>query len=809
MPASVEVEKEIKCFHCGDTCESEPILFAEKEFCCEGCKTVFEILNQNDLCTYYSIEQHPGLTLKRPKEASQFDYLNDEEIKNKILDFRNNTLEKVTFRVPQVHCASCVWLLENLYKLAEGVTVSQVNFMRKEAYIAYNPQIIKLSEVVSTMASIGYEPEISLHDVAHAKPKKDRSLLYKIGVAGFAFGNVMLFSFPEYLGLDSIMEGDFHRYFGYWNLLLSLPVFFYSAWGYMQSGFISIRKKQLHLDIPIALGIIALFGRSAYEILSHTGAGYVDSLTGLIFFMLSGKWFQNRTYEQLSFERDYKSYFPIAVTKISVEKEESIPVTQIEEGDIIKIRSGEIIPADSILISDNASIDYSFVSGESRPVQCSAGETIYAGGRQEGAAITLQVTKKVSQSYLTRLWNHESFQKHDDKQLTSLADKLSRWFTPLILIIGIASGIYWGFAEDWGKGINVLTAVLIVACPCALALSSPFTLGSAIRILGKQKFYLKNTLAIESIAKINAMVFDKTGTLTLNQESEVQYYGSELLTAELEAIATATAQSGHPISRLINSYLSKNFKAVNKQQTTISFFSEKTGLGIEAQINGLQIKIGSSNFILNNNESEAGSKTYIAINNEVKGYFLLQAKYRNNLETVIEQLNNNHYHLSLISGDKPTDKDVLQEKFGKEVPLYFNQSPHDKLQYIQKLQQNSKHVMMIGDGLNDAGALKQSDIGVAISDNINNFSPACDAILDGAQFEKLPGLLQYCKTSVNMVKVAFLISLLYNVVGVSIAVQGMLSPLFAAIIMPLSSISVVLFGTISTRIAASRVFSEK
>ena len=283
------------CYHCGEPCEEVEVRLEDKVFCCEGCKTVFEILNDNGLCRYYDLDENAGISLKG-KAQEEYAFLNDPDVREKIIDFSDAHRTRVTFFMPQIHCASCIWLLENLYKLSPGVLASTVNFVKKEAYITFSEEEVSLRRVVELLASIGYAPAINLSNLDQAdKPLTDRSFYYKLGIAGFAFGNIMLLSFPEYLGLDQGTDAYFVRVFGYLNILLALPVVFYSGRDYLQSAWLGLQQRMLNIDVPISIGILTLFGRSVFEILTHTGAGYLDSLAGLVFFLLIGKWFQQRT----------------------------------------------------------------------------------------------------------------------------------------------------------------------------------------------------------------------------------------------------------------------------------------------------------------------------------------------------------------------------------------------------------------------------------------------------------------------------------------------------------------------------------
>lgn len=799
MASEKILETKILCYHCGDICKDKSIVINEKYFCCSGCKTVYEILNQNELCTYYNFENNPGISPKNI-ESKKFEYLDDQLTINKLLDFSDDKISKITFFIPQMHCSSCIWLLENLFKLNPAIINSTVNFVRKELTIKFLHEKVSLKEVVILISSIGYEPQINLETAEKKLPvKSNKHLYYKIGVAGFCFGNIMLFSFPEYFSI-TVSDNLLKTFFGYLNLLLSLPVFFYSASDYFVSAYKGLRKKIINIDVPLSLGILVLFIRSVFELLILNQAGYFDSLAGLVFFLLIGKILQEKTYDSLNFERDYKAYFPLSVTIKQNEVEKSIPVNTLMIGNRIIIRQNEIIPADSILMNGNGLIDYSFVTGESHPVHKVSGEMIYAGGRQKSGLIELEVIKEVSQSYLTQLWNNDTFSKKSASQFTNFSNTVSKYFTIVVLLVATIAAAFW-YQVSTSIAINVFTSVLIVACPCALALSTPFTLGNAMRIFGRNRFYLKNSSVVEKLAKINSIVFDKTGTITESGKSDIIYSGKVLNQTEQKCIKSLVRSSTHPLSKKIfDSIGETEFYPVTK-------FNEPTGKGIEGVIYGYHIKIGSAEFveytITEQEIDNIKTKVYVSFNSEVVGNFTIANSYRSGIKKVVKNLSSK-YNLALLSGDNSGEKENLLNIFDNESQFHFKQSPEDKLNFIKRLQSQNQKVLMIGDGLNDAGALSQSDVGISVTDDISNFTPACDAILDSSQLKNIPTYLKFAKSSLKIIHLNFLISFFYNFVGLSFAVQGMLSPLIAALLMPLSSISVVLIATLATNLIARK-----
>jgi Cu+-exporting ATPase len=789
-----------KCYHCGEDCELDSIDFDEKSFCCQGCKLVYEILAQNELCEYYQLDTNPGKSQKNNSEfRNRFDYLDDFEVVQRLLDFKNDLESHVTFYVPQIHCASCIWLLENLFQINSAIIVSRVDFIKKKVQIKFVHDRLSLKETVKLLSVLGYEPSVNLSDLDGKKNGQvDRKTLTKLGVAGFCFGNMMLFSIPEYFSEAKLLGENFKGLFNYLNVLLSLPIVTYAASDYYLSAWNAVRQRKINMDVPIVLGIVAFFLYSLWEIFSQGSAGYMDSLGGLLFFLLLGKIYQQKTFATLEFDRDYKAYFPIAVTRVVQGTEEVIPLTRLQVGDVVLVRDEELIPADSVLLSEHANIDYSFVTGEEVPVPKKIGELIYAGGRQIGDAVLLSVQKPPSQSYLTDLWNNGSFEKPNRKLLEPLANRISGVFTWTVLIIAVTAFFFW-IGSDMSLAVKAFTTVLIVACPCALSMSTPFTLGNTLRIFGKAKFYLKNASVVEKLALVDTLVFDKTGTLTDPSHASIDYFGESLSQETKAIIKGMVRQSTHPLSNRINQWLGKT------EPEKLDQIREVKGGGIEAIYKGQVFRLGSQDFTGAGKPglNESGNVVFVSVEEIVLGYFHIHSGLRESASAVVKALSDD-FELHILSGDHDHEKAMLSRNLASGLRLNFNQSPADKLNYLKMLNSKGRHTLMLGDGLNDAGALQESQVGIAITDQVSHFSPASDAILDAESFSKIPSFLAFAKDSRLIVKASFGLSFLYNILGLSLAVQGLLSPVLCAILMPLSSISVVVFTTLATNLTGVR-----
>lgn len=791
----IDTNQKVSCTHCGDECIEDFSPSEGLHFCCVGCEKIYFLLKDNNLDQYYSLNETPGVTGKN-KSNKNYEYLDDPEVVDQIIDFKNNDISRVHFTLPDIHCSSCLWLLENIHRLNSGINHSSVNFLEKKAYITFRHDQISLKELVSLLDKIGYEPELNFAKLSEDKsPAPNRSLLLKIGVAGFSFGNIMLLSFPEYLGFE---KASIHFHIGILNILLALPVLLYSGASYLIGAWENLRARKLGIHVPLALGMITLFSRSFYEIASGTGEGYFDSFTGFILFLLIGKWFQNYTQRSISFDRNYKSYFPISVSKLIDGQWRTNSIDKIYPGDLIQVKNGEIIPCDGIVSKGEGNIDYSFVTGEAEPNPVIKGDQVFAGGKQQGALMEIQVLKEVSQSYLTQLWNEKVFKEQTENNATRFLNKVSTYFTITIIIIAGITFLYW-FPIDKSTAFRSITAVLIVACPCALALSVPFIMGNATRILAKFNFYAKNVDALESILDVDHIVFDKTGTITQSATILASYHGQEITEEEKSYIASAAAQSTHPLSQAIARFYDGHLLVQPGN------FEEITGRGISVDFKDIKVRLGSVGFILKQESVQEQQSVLVEINGKIKGHFEFEHPVRKDIDQTLKGLAK--YRISLLSGDNERERSRMEELFPSNTKFNFNQNPSDKLKYINKLQNQGQHVMMIGDGLNDAGALMQSNIGIVITEDNNSFSPACDAVISGSAFEYFLSFIRYIGSLQKALYGALVIALLYNVIGLGFAVTGNLSPIVAAILMPTSSITIMIYGLIISRLLARKYLS--
>lgn len=778
------------CYHCADPCGITAITYDEKKFCCLGCKTVYVLFKQNNLDTFYNLQAAAGTT---PKEVgTKYDYLRSGPIADKLITFKSDTLNRVTFYIPAIHCSSCIWLLENLSRLKKGIIQSEVDFPKRSLSISYNPKYIDLHSTVLLLVKIGYEPYISLEDTPQKKAPIDRSLLYKLGVAGFAFGNIMFLSFPEYFETSEFWLDKYKGVFRMLIFFFSLPVIGYAATDYFKSAYKGLKAKHLNIDVPIALGIVVLFLRSSIDMFMDWGPGFFDSLSGLVFFLLLGKFFQQKTYQHLSFERDYTAYFPMAATLVSPSGTETHkPIHEIQKGDLLLIRHQEIIPVDGILKKGSGAIDYSYVTGESESVEKKMGDTVYAGGKQTGAAVEILATKSVSQSYLTQLWSHAAFNGKEKLPFQNFTDRISKRFTIGILSIATMATVFWLFVNP-AIAIEVFTAVLIVACPCALALASPFTLGNMLRIYGRLGLYLKDIHVIEKMAAINAVVFDKTGTLTTTQKSDIIYHGISLNVLEKSLLKNSFRNANHPLSRAIYSWLPEVPTQLPLE------FHEHLGKGIQAYYAQHEVRAGGASYVGQlTHKKTLKTQVHIAIDGQYKGVFELNTPYRKGVPKLVRRWRQ-QMELFVFSGDQDHEREVLEKMGFQTNHLFFNQKPEDKLKHTEKLQAVGQQVLMVGDGLNDAGALAKSNVGLALSEDIAVFTPACDGILEANGLARLDAFQVSAQRAMKVIKWSLFASLFYNLIGIGFAVSGHLEPIVAAILMPLSAISVVGFTTVAT-----------
>lgn len=793
---NTKIETHATCFHCGAETRNA-LVHDEKDFCCNGCLTVYSILEKNNLCQYYDFNEAPGNTVETKNINHRFAFLEDEQVLNKLILFKQDNQIHISYYLPQVHCSSCLYLLENLFKIHTGVLSSKLNFSQKELTVIFDNNQTSAFKIAKALTQLGYEPYFSLSDVGEALPKSksSKTRLYRLGVAGFAFGNIMLLSFPEYFAYGTDLDG-LKPYFQWIILSLIVPVITYSASEFYSLAWGGIKERYLNIDLPIVLAMLITFFRSIYEVFTHTGPGYFDSLSGIVFFMLLGRLLQDRTYKSITFDRDFTSYFPISTTIFKQGKETSKQLNEIQINDELIIHDREIIPVDGLLVGGRAVIDYSFVTGESKLVELDAGGWVYAGGRQMGTSIRIMAQKTVSQSYLVSLWNKQDKKTTTKSQPESkYVQKASMYFTLVLFSIAISAGIYWSIVDP-SKLWNSVTAVLIVACPCALLLSVTFTHGHFLSLFAKNGLYLKGSKSMERFNQIKRIVFDKTGTLTQTNEPIITYNGAELSEFELDAVGTIARESIHPNARNLSRFL-------NRVPLNIEHVENHLSRGISAKVLGIDILMGSSEFVGNTTEIEKieGSGLWIKINGKVKGVFLFKSAIRQNLGPAIAELSGK-YKLSMLSGDNDTDKQIIHTIFPQKTDLLFGQKPHDKKVYVETLERSGYPVMMVGDGLNDAGALMGATVGLAVTEDVSYFTPGSDAIILGSALNKLLAFLVLARKMRNIIWISFAISILYNIVGLSFAVQGQLNPIIAAILMPASSISIVLVSWIGSLISA-------
>lgn len=770
----------VTCVHCGEPCGSRRVTTDAGPFCCGGCASVYALLRARGLDAFYSCEIPAGLSQRDAglRDPSRFLVLDDPAVRERFVRRDDGRQAHVTFPVPSLHCASCVWLLERLGRVDDRIGRTEVDLLRRTVTVVFDSARMPLSEVAAVLAGVGYEPMLT--DEAPKPATAARRRLYaRIGVAGFAFGNIMLFSIPRYAN-GAPLEDGFQRLFDALNVALAIPVLLYSAADFFKGAWQAVRHRTISLDVPIVIGLLALVLRSLFDIGTGRGEGYLDSFAGLVFFLLVGRLFHQQAFDWIGFDRTFRSFFPLSVlVESGAGRAVPVAIDRLRPGDLIVLRPEEVVPVDARLVDDHARVDYAFLTGERDAVAVASGALVRAGGRLTGTSARFEVLREVTSSDLAGLWTRRGAAAPRSHWLTDVSGRFGAWF--VILALGLAMAGYAWWWPDTTRGLEIATAVLIIACPCALTLAAPITLGTAMTMLGRRGWYLKDPAALLDLSRVDSVVFDKTGTLTASGQMTVTVSG---LTDEDEArVRALAAGSVHPISRALAGSV--------RASLPVDARAEVIGRGLRGIVDGHAVALGSPAFIRDDCGATGvlpASGTVVAIDGVIGGCISAHAPVRPGIEAAIRTLAAS-MRVSLLSGDRDAGDERWARLFGDRAT--FNQAASQKREHVASLRAAGEHVLMIGDGLNDAGAFEAADIGVAVSDDTACLVPACDVVVAGAQLATLPQVIVYARRARRTIIICFVISLFYNAIGLSLALAGLLSPLVAAILMPVSSLTVV------------------
>lgn len=743
------------------------------------------MLQTNEMCDYYSFASSAGVSQNTVTVNNQdYEVLNNPAVASKFIEWKVGSTSRLRFFIPTMHCASCVWLLDQLHRFDNGIKSSSVNFVQKTVHVDIDPRVASVASVAALLTSVGYAPALFAEGVVaseeEARRNSLRGLYMRLGIAGFAFGNIMMFAVATYFaGGVNGLTSPLRMFFSIGTIVLTIPVLLYSAQPWFLNAYRGLRSvlfrkgglRAWNLDIPVALGMIAIVTKSVVDIVHGTGEGYLDSFTGLVFFLLIGRLVLHKTFDVISFDRTYRSFFPLSTRREQLGTVTVVPIEEIGSGDVLRLRNAEVIPTDCVLLDEVAYVDYSFVTGESRPVECLQGEHLLAGGKNIGKEVRMSALHSVNHERLASLWER-SKRTSRNTVYSTFSDRFGLLFTASTLTVALAGLIFW--LPDVGGALRVFASVLIIACPCALTIAAPITFGHAMGLLGKRGIYLRSPMTIAELLDIDVIVFDKTGTLT-TVHGELDIRACDATEMEWQYIRALAKNSAHPISRSIAEYVQPNI------DVKCSIVEEFAGQGIRGIVNGVPVLIGRREFV-QCNSVEPG--THCSVDGRYVGNVTLKPVQRFSKISSTEK-----HELVLLSGDTSRDASTFTSMFGSN--MWFSQSPTEKVERIQDIQRKGKRVLMIGDGLNDASAFNAADVSIAVSDSTSTLAPASDVVVNGDNVVNVGTLLRYASSMRTVVWACFVFTVFYNILGFTLAVQGVLSPVVTAVLMPISNLVVI------------------
>jgi len=783
----------VKCTHCHLEFD-EKVMITEPDnpgvyFCCNGCQGVYHLLKDDGLDSFY--EKVGNNKLDQPlaigQDSSNFDM---ESFTTRYIKTTPEGFKSVDLIIEGIHCAACIWLNEKVLDQTDGVVEANINFTNHKAKIVWDEDIIKLSSIIDKIRSIGYNAypyDRTQSEIQETKKKKDYFL--RMGIALFASMNIMMIDIAKYAGFFTGMSDDVLQMIHVAEFIFATPVLFYSGWIFFRGAYFGIKNKIINMDLLVSSGAVLTYIYSLYVLFGGHGHSYFDSVAMIITFVLVGKYLEVIGKKNAMDTIDtIKSTIPLEATRIVDNGKEIVPLDKLEIDDIIEVANGQKVSVDGIIISGETEFDESSLSGESLPIKKSIGDKVYGGTINLGQVIRYKATNNYANSTLNNIAKLLEDSLNSKPKIENTTNELSKYFSLSILTISVLSFIGWYFYNgNFENALIIAISVIVIACPCALALATPIASLVGISWLAKKGLLFKEAKYIETLAKIDTVVLDKTGTITTGKLQIIDtIFSNESKSLDmpiLDILYSLVDSSIHPVSVGVKEYLVSNYEDL--KHIELNNINQIPAVGLEATYKNHKIFGGKIE------DDQIDTTTFnFTIDDKPIITFYLKDKIRDDAKQTIDYLHNENIEVIMCSGDN--------EKVAKKVAssvgiknIKANMKPQEKADFISKLKDQNKSVIMVGDGINDALALSRADISIAMGSGADISLAISDIVILNDKLSGLQTSIYISKRTFAFIKQNLTISLIYNMITIPVAIAGYVIPLVAALSMSISSLLVV------------------
>ncbi len=787
----------VACAHCGLAVSDRDAAGIAPFFCCAGCRSVYEIVQAAGLSGYYAYQERgPAAKARAPQRWRKYQELDDPGFLAQHCRAeapRNLAVELV---LEGVHCSACVWLVERVGRVVPGVVSSRLDMSRNVVGLTWDSQTTTLSAIARGLDSLGYPPHPLGESREGAARAADRELLLRLGIAGAAAGNVMLMAFALYSGAFSGMEAVYQSLFRWASFAIATPTVFWAGAVFLRGGWAALRTRTPHMDLPVSIGILAGYVGGTVSTLRGHGEIYFDSLCTLIFLLLVGRYLQQSHHRRSTNQSELLlALAPQTARVVEGDVEREVPASGVAVAATVRVGTGERIPVDGLVLHGSASVDTSLLTGEPMPVEVTLADRVYAGTSCQSGELWLRVESAGAATRLGRLMASVEANQRERAPIVRLADRVAGYFVIGILAVAAFTLLLW-LCLDPRLAIDHTVALLVVTCPCALGMATPLAVSVALGRAANTGILFKGGEFMEELARPGVMVFDKTGTLTLGQPDLVAWFGDAAWQAPLRAVE---ALSSHPLARSVQRAFPENALVVEELE-------ELAQGGISARVAGERLLVGSPALVsaelgrlpawaerLVKTHAEAGhTPVVLSAGGMVRAVAAFGDVVRPEARENLQRLRQLGFRFEILSGDHQSVVDTVAHELGVAAgSARGGQSPEAKLARIAELRARGERVVMVGDGVNDAAAMAAATVGIAIHGGAETCLRAADVFATRGGLAPVTEAVRGSRRALAAIRRGIAISLAYNTVGIGLAVAGLLSPLLAAIMMPLSSISVV------------------